>query len=83
VRRTAAQCTHLRYGLTERGDAAIDTPDLELPSNTSPGLQIKHIWNLWGENMKKSGATACIVISMLTYPWLPDTKKNSRMEEHV
>jgi len=27
-------------------------------------------------------ATACIFISLLCYLWLPDTKKNSRMEEH-
>ena len=28
-------------------------------------------------------ATACIFISLLFYLWLPDTKKASRMEEHV
>jgi hypothetical protein len=33
--------------------------------------------------MKKSGATPCIFISLLTDLWLPDTTKNSRMEEHV
>ncbi len=28
-------------------------------------------------------ATACIFISLLVYLWLPDTKKNSKMEQHV
>ena len=28
-------------------------------------------------------ATACIFVSLLVYLWLPDTKKNSRMADHV